>query len=256
MARIVAELLGQASAGRVSPAALRRGHRPLRHRQAGPSLRTGDRRRHRLDWGADRAADVHRGARRGGHVIRVLRAPGRSGAAPAGGSTPSTTRRPGRRRGGGLAPAGPRRRDAGVAGPEAHADEASVLVVGGRAPSPATPCSCAVGPRAAAASLLGEQRTALGRELGLADPGVLSFCWVVDFPMYERNADTGDWDFSHNPFSMPQGGLEALHYAGSRRHPGLPVRPGVQRRGAVVRRRAQPPARGHGGGVRHRRLRP
>ena len=69
---------------------------------------------------------------------------------------------------------------------------------------------CAVGPRAAVAALLGEQRTVLGRELGLADPGVLSFCWVVDFPMYERNPDTDAWDFSHNPFSMPQGGLEAL----------------------------------------------
>jgi aspartyl-tRNA synthetase len=69
---------------------------------------------------------------------------------------------------------------------------------------------CGVGAREAVASLLGEQRGVLGRELGLADPGVLSFCWVVDFPMYERNPDTGGWDFSHNPFSMPQGGLEAL----------------------------------------------
>ena len=36
------------------------------------------------------------------------------------------------------------------------------------------------------------------------------FCWVTDFPMYERNEDTGQIEFSHNPFSMPQGGLEAL----------------------------------------------
>ncbi len=69
---------------------------------------------------------------------------------------------------------------------------------------------CGVGPREAVAALLGDQRTVLGRELGLADPGVLSFCWVVDFPMYERNPETGGWDFSHNPFSMPQGGLESL----------------------------------------------
>jgi aspartyl-tRNA synthetase len=69
---------------------------------------------------------------------------------------------------------------------------------------------CAVGPREAVASVLGDQRSRLGRELGLADPDVLSFCWVVDFPMYERNEETGGWDFSHNPFSMPQGGLEAL----------------------------------------------
>ena len=36
------------------------------------------------------------------------------------------------------------------------------------------------------------------------------FCWIVDFPMYEEDEDTGEIDFSHNPFSMPQGGLEAL----------------------------------------------
>src|SRR3712207_7570308 len=35
-------------------------------------------------------------------------------------------------------------------------------------------------------------------------------CWIVDFPMYERNEETGQIEFSHNPFSMPQGGLEAL----------------------------------------------
>lgn len=57
---------------------------------------------------------------------------------------------------------------------------------------------------------LGSVRSALGRELGLADPGLLAFCWVVDFPMFERNPETGAWDFSHNPFSMPQGGLAAL----------------------------------------------
>jgi aspartyl-tRNA synthetase len=68
----------------------------------------------------------------------------------------------------------------------------------------------AVGPATKASTVLGEQRTAIGRELGLGDPDELAFCWVVDFPMYERNADTGEWDFSHNPFSMPQGGLEAL----------------------------------------------
>ncbi|MDQ6836874.1 MAG: aspartate--tRNA ligase, partial [Actinomycetota bacterium] len=68
-----------------------------------------------------------------------------------------------------------------------------------------------VGPRLAAGAALGEMRTSLGRELGLADPHQLTFCWVVDFPMYERNADSGAWEFSHNPFSMPQGGIEALH---------------------------------------------
>jgi aspartyl-tRNA synthetase len=69
---------------------------------------------------------------------------------------------------------------------------------------------CAVGARAQVAAVLGEQRSSLGQDLDLADPEELAWCWVVDFPMYERNEETGGWDFSHNPFSMPQGGLEAL----------------------------------------------
>ena len=67
-----------------------------------------------------------------------------------------------------------------------------------------------VGPRARVSEPLGSVRSSLGSELGLADPGHLAFAWVVDFPMFERNEDTGAWDFSHNPFSMPQGGLSAL----------------------------------------------
>jgi aspartyl-tRNA synthetase len=67
-----------------------------------------------------------------------------------------------------------------------------------------------VGPAPSASISLGQVRAALGKDLGLADPDLLAFCWIVDFPMYERNVETGEWDFSHNPFSMPQGGLEAL----------------------------------------------
>ena len=67
-----------------------------------------------------------------------------------------------------------------------------------------------VGPATKASSVLGEQRGALGRELGLGDPGTLSFCWVVDFPMFEPDEQNGGWQFSHNPFSMPQGGLDSL----------------------------------------------
>ena len=62
----------------------------------------------------------------------------------------------------------------------------------------------------AAAKLAGLVRTRLGQELELIEPGAFRFCWVTDFPMYERNEDTGQIEFSHNPFSMPQGGLEAL----------------------------------------------
>ncbi len=55
----------------------------------------------------------------------------------------------------------------------------------------------------------GSARTRLGNELNLIDDGKFDFVWVVDFPMYELN-DEGNVDFSHNPFSMPQGELEAL----------------------------------------------
>lgn len=69
----------------------------------------------------------------------------------------------------------------------------------------------AVGPRSKVSALLGERRQRIGRELGMADPGRLEFVWVVDFPMFERDEATGTWDFAHNPFSMPQGGLDALN---------------------------------------------
>jgi aspartyl-tRNA synthetase len=55
-------------------------------------------------------------------------------------------------------------------------------------------------------------RTKLGQDLGLIAEGEFRFCWITDFPMYELNEETGLVDFSHNPFSMPQGGLEALNH--------------------------------------------
>ncbi len=58
--------------------------------------------------------------------------------------------------------------------------------------------------------LSGEMRTWIGRELGLIKDDSFEFCFIVDFPMYEKNAETGKIDFTHNPFSMPQGGMEAL----------------------------------------------
>ncbi len=61
-----------------------------------------------------------------------------------------------------------------------------------------------------AAKLAGAARMRIGRELGLLSEGEYRFCWIVDFPMYERDEETGQIVFSHNPFSMPQGGLEAL----------------------------------------------
>ncbi len=68
----------------------------------------------------------------------------------------------------------------------------------------------AAGKRDEAPKFAGKVRTRLGEELGLIAEGEFRFCWIVDFPMYERVEETGAIDFSHNPFSMPQGGLEAL----------------------------------------------
>ena len=58
--------------------------------------------------------------------------------------------------------------------------------------------------------LSGEMRTWIGNELGLIKDDAFEFCFIVDFPMYELNADTNKIDFTHNPFSMPQGGMDAL----------------------------------------------
>jgi aspartyl-tRNA synthetase len=63
---------------------------------------------------------------------------------------------------------------------------------------------------AEAARLAGLVRTHLGELLGLIDAERYAFCWVVDFPMYELGDDGKTVQFSHNPFSMPQGGMEAL----------------------------------------------
>ena len=56
----------------------------------------------------------------------------------------------------------------------------------------------------------GEARAKIGEDLGLTKKDCFDFCWIVDFPMYEWNDEEKKVDFSHNPFSMPQGGLEAL----------------------------------------------
>jgi aspartyl-tRNA synthetase len=58
-------------------------------------------------------------------------------------------------------------------------------------------------------AVAGRARNEIGRELGLTKTDRFEFAWIVDFPMYEKD-DEGRIDFSHNPFSMPQGGLEAL----------------------------------------------
>ncbi|GGL90567.1 aspartate--tRNA ligase [Streptomyces fumigatiscleroticus] len=58
--------------------------------------------------------------------------------------------------------------------------------------------------------IMGAVRVEAAKRAGHFEENVFRFCWIVDFPMYEKDEETGRIDFSHNPFSMPQGGLEAL----------------------------------------------
>ncbi len=59
-------------------------------------------------------------------------------------------------------------------------------------------------------AVAGRARTVIGDELGLTETDRFAFAWIVDFPIYERDEETGKIDFEHNPFSMPQGGMAAL----------------------------------------------
>jgi aspartyl-tRNA synthetase len=68
----------------------------------------------------------------------------------------------------------------------------------------------AAGKEAQAAKLAGLARTRVGEQLGLIDESRFEFCWIVDFPMFEYDEEAKKVDFSHNPFSMPQGEMEAL----------------------------------------------
>ena len=68
----------------------------------------------------------------------------------------------------------------------------------------------AAGKEGQAARLAGLARTRVGEQLGLIDPARFEFCWIVDFPMFEYDEEARKVDFSHNPFSMPQGELHAL----------------------------------------------
>ncbi|MEC7244074.1 MAG: aspartate--tRNA ligase, partial [Pseudomonadota bacterium] len=69
----------------------------------------------------------------------------------------------------------------------------------------------ACAPASEAASLAGKARVRIAREQNLIDENLFKFCWIVDFPMFELDEATGKIEFSHNPFSMPQGGLDALN---------------------------------------------
>lgn len=69
------------------------------------------------------------------------------------------------------------------------------------------------GKKSDAYKLAGAARDRVGANLGLIEEGIFKFCWIVDFPMYEWDEDNKKVEFSHNPFSMPQGGMAALEAA-------------------------------------------
>ncbi len=91
-----------------------------------------------------------------------------------------------------------------------HGDEATRALIAELGLGPDDGIFFAAGKEAQAAKLAGAARTRVGEELGLIDESRFDFCWIVDFPMFEYDEDAKKVDFSHNPFSMPQGGLEAL----------------------------------------------
>jgi aspartyl-tRNA synthetase len=67
------------------------------------------------------------------------------------------------------------------------------------------------GKPAAFEKVAGRARDVIGEELGLTEKDRFAFAWIVDFPIYEKDEETGEIDFEHNPFSMPQGGMDALN---------------------------------------------
>ena len=85
---------------------------------------------------------------------------------------------------------------------------AQIKEISGVANGDAVFFACA--PEMDAAKFAGVARDKICDELELREEGVYHFCWIVDYPMYEKDEETGEIEFSHNPFSMPQGGLEAL----------------------------------------------
>jgi aspartyl-tRNA synthetase len=91
-----------------------------------------------------------------------------------------------------------------------HGEEATCKLVEALGLGPDDGIFFAAGKEGQAAKLAGAARTRVGETLGLISDDEFKFCWIVDFPMYEEDEETKKVDFSHNPFSMPQGGMEAL----------------------------------------------
>ena len=93
-----------------------------------------------------------------------------------------------------------------------HGEDATRALVAALGLGPDDGIFFAAGPEATATKLAGAARTRIGSELGLIDKNRFEFCWIVDFPMYEYDEDARTIDFSHNPFSMPQGEMAALEH--------------------------------------------
>jgi aspartyl-tRNA synthetase len=91
-----------------------------------------------------------------------------------------------------------------------HGEEATRKLIDALGLGPDDGIFFAAGKEGQAAKLAGLARTRVAEQLGLIDESRFDFCWIVDFPMYEYDEEAKKVDFSHNPFSMPQGELEAL----------------------------------------------
>jgi aspartyl-tRNA synthetase len=91
-----------------------------------------------------------------------------------------------------------------------HGEEATRKLIAELGLGPDDGIFFAAGKEGQAAKLAGAARTRVAEQLGLIEKDAFRFCWIVDFPMYEYDEEAKKVDFSHNPFSMPQGELEAL----------------------------------------------
>lgn len=91
-----------------------------------------------------------------------------------------------------------------------HGEEATRKLIAELGLGPDDGIFFAAGKELAAAKLAGAARTRVGEQLDLIDENRFEFCWIVDFPMFEYDEDAKKVDFSHNPFSMPQGEMDAL----------------------------------------------
>ena len=91
-----------------------------------------------------------------------------------------------------------------------HGEEGMIALYEAMGLGPDDGCFFAAGKEGQAVKLAGAARTRVGEQLELIEAGSFNFCWIVDFPMFEYDEDNKKVDFSHNPFSMPQGELHAL----------------------------------------------